>query len=254
MRPILPCIGALLVLATGACEMRVGNGQPAQSPTGAVSPPPTPGTPATPATPTPATPPPENPPSTPAPTTPTAFSNAGKVGKATGAPLPTVPRVRGVGVFGSGDAQTGDLQGFVYNIPEGTTKFIDPRAANLQPLAELYTKNLNIAPRAFADGFPGVTTKSDWFEIRYEGNFVVPAAGTYVFRVLSDDGALVYIDDQKVLDDDGIHTPTEVRGTKDLTPGSHKVRVDYFNGSKNQIALQLWITPPGGREGLLQSQ
>ncbi len=38
------------------------------------------------------------------------------------------------------------------------------------PLATFFTNTLNVAPRGFSEGFPGVTARTEWFAIRYRGN------------------------------------------------------------------------------------
>jgi hypothetical protein len=168
-----------------------------------------------------------------------------------GGPAPAAPVINGDNGLGHGAAQPGDLTGLVYFIPENSQKLVD--VTGQQPAATLYASQLNVAPRSWTDGFPGVSTRAEWFEIKYTGNFSAGSAGDYNFRLVSDDGAVVYVDDQKVLDNDGIHSPTEQKAIWRLTQGSHKIRVDYFQGPRDTIALQLWVTPPGGTEAFLQS-
>jgi hypothetical protein len=36
-----------------------------------------------------------------------------------------------------------------------------------------------------------------------------------------------------------------------LSPGTYPIRVDYFQGPKMQIALQLFVTPPGEEERIV---
>ena len=55
-------------------------------------------------------------------------------------------------------------------------------------------------------------------------------------------------DGQRIIDDDGIHGPTSVSGSVYLNQGQHQIEVDYFQGPRYYIALQLFWTPPGGSE------
>lgn len=120
----------------------------------------------------------------------------------------------GSGDFGSPDAgSSAVLTGTVYFIPDTTTKF--PDVSTMPPQGTL---------------FNAVTT------------------GDYKFRLYSDDASLLYVDGNKVIDDDGLHSGMEVIGTVNLAAGSHKVQVDYFQGPRYFLALQLWMTPPGGTE------
>lgn len=158
------------------------------------------------------------------------------------------PAVTGANDFGSGVSSPDSLLGQVFFIPPETKRF--PDVSTMRPTAVLYAKQLNIAPRSFKDGFPGVDQRFEWFAIRYTGRFTVATAGAYKLHVLSDDGCNILIDGAKVLDNDGVHPPQNHVETVPLTAGEHKIQVDYFQGPKYDIALQFWVTPPGGQERL----
>jgi PA14 domain len=149
----------------------------------------------------------------------------------------TVPIANGETPFGGGTETPDSLRGTVYFIPVGTTKF--PDVTSLKPAGVLFTKTLNIPPRDFTSGFPGIDNRTEWFAIRYESAFNVATEATYALRLVSDDGTIVYIDDMKILDNDGLH-PAQMRGQAvHLVAGKHTVRVDYFQGPRATIALQL---------------
>lgn len=69
------------------------------------------------------------------------------------------------------------------------------------------------------------------------GYFDAPADSIYTFALLSDDGSLLYIDNELVVDNDGPHSPREVIGQKALAKGLHPVKILYFdyNGGKLQM-------------------
>ncbi|MDX2055046.1 MAG: PA14 domain-containing protein [Polyangiaceae bacterium] len=113
----------------------------------------------------------------------------------------------------------------------------------------MYTNVLNIPERVMTGGFPGVTTRNEWFAIDYVGRFTVKRPGAYSFRLHSDDGSILWIDGQLVIDNDGAHPPQSKTAKVNLDAGSHKLRVLYFQATGG-IALQLFTTPPGGKEGL----
>lgn len=65
------------------------------------------------------------------------------------------------------------------------------------------------------------------FGMRFEGFLKIERDGEYRFHLGSDDGSLLFIDDQRIVDSDGVH-PHQVRSaTKRLTKGMHPIRVDY---------------------------
>jgi len=76
------------------------------------------------------------------------------------------------------------------------------------------------------------------------GNIRVPAAGDYAFRLTSDDGSRLYIDDALVVDHDGLHGATPKDGTVTLTEGYHALRVEYFEAGGGQQLTLAW-QPPG---------
>ena len=84
------------------------------------------------------------------------------------------------------------------------------------------------------------------FSVVWQGSAVVTEAGRYHLRVLADDGASVWIDDQLALEEisAGQH---ELSKALDLAPGLHTLRVRYvqFTGD---AAFHLSWAPPASRE------
>jgi hypothetical protein len=78
-------------------------------------------------------------------------------------------------------------------------------------------------------------------------NLDVPADGTYTFRLTSDDGSRLYIDDTLVVDHDGLHGATSKDGAATLTAGYHAVRVEMFEAGGGQQLTLAW-QPPGAAE------
>lgn len=148
--------------------------------------------------------------------------------------------------FGSTDLEASSLRGDIYYLPEGTTSLPDFSA--LTPVGSVYAKVLDIPQRSFDSGFPGVSDRFEWFAIRYTGSFLVDRAGDYAFRLVSDDGSRLFIDENKIIDNDGQHPPQSQSGSVFLGEGVHKIMVDYFQGPRDYVALQLFWTVPGGSE------
>ena len=64
---------------------------------------------------------------------------------------------------------------------------------------------------------------------RFIGWITLPADGIYDFALDSDDGSRLWIDNNLVVDNDGLHAPTMAKGTLPLAAGAHRIQVDYFN-------------------------
>ncbi|MFL9652791.1 ricin-type beta-trefoil lectin domain protein [Streptomyces sp. PB17] len=76
------------------------------------------------------------------------------------------------------------------------------------------------------------------------GNLDAPQTGSYTFRLTSDDGSRLWIDDQLVVDHDGLHGPEPKDATVDLTAGTHALRVEHFERDGGQQLTLAW-KPPG---------
>lgn len=65
--------------------------------------------------------------------------------------------------------------------------------------------------------------------MKFDGFLKIDQEGPYTFHLTSDDGAKLWIDDQVVVNNDGVHPPTlKSAGTK-LTRGMHPLTVAVFN-------------------------
>ena len=83
----------------------------------------------------------------------------------------------------------------------------------------------------------------DFFAIRYLAQIQVPADGSYTFYATSDDGSQIIIDDQLVVDNDGLHASLEKQGTIDLTAGAHDIVVTVFERTGRQSLEVSWSGP-----------
>jgi hypothetical protein len=145
--------------------------------------------------------------------------------------------------FGTTVVVSSGLTGKVYFIKPGTEKL--PKFKNLEPAGEIYTTNLNVRHRDFEQGFPGVLGHVEWFAIDYTGRFWIERPGKYHFRLASADGSKLYVDDRRVINDDGHHPPVFVEGSATLRGGVHSMRVSYCVGPRRQLTLILEIAGPG---------
>ena len=91
----------------------------------------------------------------------------------------------------------------------------------------------------------------------YTGFINAPEDDAYKFWLMSDDGSKLWIDGQLVVDNDGLHSPTEKTGVLGLSKGWHHVRVEWFNASGGAELMLKWA-PVGqtpqvvGRASLLR--
>jgi len=72
----------------------------------------------------------------------------------------------------------------------------------------------------------------------YEGFIKVPAKAVYHFYLSSDDGSKLWIDDDMVIDNDGLHGDEAKGGLAALKSGYHKIKLSYIQGT-GEASLQL---------------
>lgn len=117
-----------------------------------------------------------------------------------------------------------------------------PDFAALKPVETGTVPNFTLQPKH----------RGDNYAFRYRGPISIPQNGSYTFYLASDDGSRLYVDDQLVVDHDGLHPPREKSGSATLTAGPHQVRVEYFNRDGGQSLEVLW-EGPGLAKGPLAS-
>jgi hypothetical protein len=152
-------------------------------------------------------------------------------------------------VFGTTVAISGGLRGDIYYIPSRSIRL--PNFGKLKPVGSVYTTELNIGTRSFLQGFPGVSERFEWFAIDYTGRFWIQNPGRYTFALVSDDGSKLYIDDRPLIDNDGLHPSRGYAESIKMKPGWHQIRISYFQGPREWVALILAVAPPGSKELLV---
>ncbi|MFZ2959370.1 MAG: PA14 domain-containing protein [Candidatus Ozemobacteraceae bacterium] len=149
--------------------------------------------------------------------------------------------------FGSKDPGLFNMKGNLYFLPDGN-EGMPEKLGEASSSGVIYTDHLDVPSRSFTEGFPGVTDRFEWFGLLYTGQFEVEKTGEYRWRLFSDDGSRLWIDGNEVIDNDGVHPGQEKDGVVSLTRGPHSIKVWYFQGPADEIAIQLFVTPPGGGE------
>jgi hypothetical protein len=154
------------------------------------------------------------------------------------------PPLGPIGSFGTLQSRTAALCGDVYEVPQGTQRL--PTFWNLSSIGSLYTEVLNVPHQQFwnTGGIPGITRRTDWFAIDYHGMIWITKPGRYRFELQVDDGARLYIDDELVIDFDGLHLYDSMKGDILLNEGSHSVRLQYMQGPQNSVGLVLLVKAP----------
>ncbi len=88
------------------------------------------------------------------------------------------------------------------------------------------------------------------FSVWWQGIINAPESGAYVFETLSDDGSYVYIDDQLVVDNGGVHSSRRASNSVNLQAGPHDIDIKYFQDGGGVTMEVLWQPPRGPMEFL----
>jgi hypothetical protein len=139
----------------------------------------------------------------------------------------------------------------VHNLPAWDNVTLPNLFIGNPTLGTFITQNLNVGDTPSSQGFPGMPAALqqqvgyDGYSLDINGYLNVPTTGNYVFKMLSDDGAILLINDQVVIADDSLHSPsTKTSASIRLNAGLNRINVIYYQGPHSQIALQLkWSGP-----------
>jgi hypothetical protein len=160
----------------------------------------------------------------------------------------TLPPMGPLGSFGSVVPRLNAFCGDVYELHANILRLPDFRA--LDPIGSIYTYSLAVPNQIFegTNGIPGVTDRTIWFGVDYHADFWTRKAGEYNFQLTSDDGAVLQVDDKRVIDLDGLHVALTKEGHITLDAGRHTIHIPYYEGTPNAVALSLWVRTPGEKD------
>ncbi len=90
----------------------------------------------------------------------------------------------------------------------------------------------------------------DFFSVRWDTCMVLERAVAIEFLLVSDDGARVFVDGDRVVNNWGSHRARQARGARVLDPGVHHVQVLYYD-QRGPAQVHLTATVDGGAIGPL---
>ncbi|MBM3381632.1 MAG: hypothetical protein FJY29_04235 [Betaproteobacteria bacterium] len=99
-----------------------------------------------------------------------------------------------------------------------------------------------------------VAPRNNNFALVFEGVIKIEAPGDYKFFLTSDDGSLLYVNDIRVIQNDGIHSAREKTGTLTLKNGYTKIRLEYFQASSGKRLKLDWKGPSFKRVNINKSK
>ena len=130
------------------------------------------------------------------------------------------------------------INGLKYSYYEGKCENL-PDFGKLTPLKEGKTFNVVL------DNF---TATEEYYGIQFTGEIKISETGIYEFYLSSNDGSQFYIDDNLLIDNDGLHGTIEKPGKIKLLPGRHKIKLIYFQAG-GKATLELLMSGSSGEKG-----
>ncbi len=85
--------------------------------------------------------------------------------------------------------------------------------------------------------------RAENYVLTFTGYVEAPTAGVWTFSTMSDDGSALWIGDQQVVDNDGVHADRERSGHCALAAGRHAVRIGYVQGAGGATLSVAWEGP-----------
>jgi hypothetical protein len=117
-------------------------------------------------------------------------------------------------------------------------------------------KNLTAAKSALSETISArVSDSLRNFAVKFEGFVRIPEDGIYGFYINSDDGSKLSIDDNEVINNDGVH-PRAVEKFEFLALGKgfHKISAEYFQTTGRRPTLRVSVEEPGKQRGELPKE
>lgn len=128
----------------------------------------------------------------------------------------------------------------VYQVEQAPDR-IPAIAPDQTPNADLLIARLDVA----ADGFGDVEPP---FVSHLTGELIVQTPGQHTFRLTSDDGSRLTLNNRLLIDHDGRHGATALHSAPvHLDAGAHPFRIEHFDAGGDRLLRLEWMTPGSDR-------
>lgn len=148
----------------------------------------------------------------------------------------------------------------VHDLPSWSSSTTLPQAiAGNTILGNFTLPDISVPYSNAALGFPGMPPALqalvgvEGYILDCYGYMKVSSSGVYTFKLLSDDGSVLIINDLSVIQNQGLHSPTTVSNAVILYRGLNKINIVYYQGPLTDIALELRWSGPNITEQVVPS-
>ncbi len=128
------------------------------------------------------------------------------------------------------------LQVFAYEFQQGPEQL--PDFSGLKPVRVGVAQHIDVSP----------ATRSEQFGLVFEGEVLIAKPGDVQFFTESDDGSRLWIGEQLVVDNDGLHGAQQAIGSIALAAGWQPLRIEMFEAGGDELLAAGFIDRVDGHE------
>lgn len=120
-----------------------------------------------------------------------------------------------------------------------------PDFSTMTPVGSFKASKMDVIPQDYANSFPyfptALKSMTEWYGVKCEGIFVNKQYnGSTALGISADDGANLYVDDVKLVDNDGLHSAVlKTSNFNFVLNKEYKIKFEYFQGPKTGINMEL---------------
>ena len=122
--------------------------------------------------------------------------------------------------------------GLLYNYYSGTFRMVHD-FVEMEPVKSGIISNFTIEPKE----------SETFFGFDFKGYLEIPVDGLYTFYLKTNDGGKMYLAEELIIDNDGLHPAIERTKTRALKKGSYPVMVKYFQEGGTNMLKVSWKGP-----------
>jgi predicted alpha-1,2-mannosidase len=122
--------------------------------------------------------------------------------------------------------------GLLYNYYSGTFRMVND-FIEMEPVKSGIVSNLNIESRE----------SETFFGFDFKGYIKIETAGLYTFYLKTNDGGKLYLAEEPIIDNDGLHPAIERTKTLALKKGTYPILVKYFQEGGTNMLKVSWKGP-----------
>lgn len=141
------------------------------------------------------------------------------------------------------------LLGTLYNVGQASTEMPDFNSVG-DPVGYVLMDNLDIGTGDFA-GFPAGDAKlHDNFGIHFQGSLNVLESGDYEICLAAGDGAILFLNGEPMIDNDGAGETREVCDSLEIEPGEYDLQLLYYQNDGDTALRLTWAKDGGSKEAI----